>query len=250
MIASVLIMSGSRTAFIVMLVAFCMNLAAIISRLHEPSAIDLYLLAGAWLIIAITLGWVVARAVFAPGRVTYHRIIGAVLPYLLIALVFVALFIFAGLASPQSFSGLALQDSPSLAANLIYFSFATLTTTGYGDIIPVHPLARSLCNLEAIIGQLYPATLLARLVSLEIEGRRRGDPCRRQVDNQFRLRSRSQRTIRCSRAPFFTRHAGMGLCRRGNRNTGAISNERFGNIRNRLCVYLRRNPCRSRIAGS
>jgi hypothetical protein len=36
----------------------------------------------------------------------------------------------------------------------------------------VHPVARSLCNLETIIGQLYPATLLARLVSLEIEGRR------------------------------------------------------------------------------
>ena len=38
---------------------------------------------------------------------------------------------------------------------------------GYGDIVPMHPLARSLCNVEAIIGQLYPATLLARLVTLE-----------------------------------------------------------------------------------
>jgi hypothetical protein len=56
---------------------------------------------------------------------------------------------------------------------LIYFSFVTLTTVGYGDILPMHPVARSLCNLESIIGQLYPATLLARLVSLEIEGRRR-----------------------------------------------------------------------------
>lgn len=43
----------------------------------------------------------------------------------------------------------------------------------YGDIYPVHPVARSLCNLETIIGQLYPATLLARLVTLELEGRRR-----------------------------------------------------------------------------
>ena len=46
-----------------------------------------------------------------------------------------------------------------------------LTTTGYGDIHPLHPLARSLCNLEAIFGQLYPATLLARLVTLEIAHR-------------------------------------------------------------------------------
>jgi hypothetical protein len=50
---------------------------------------------------------------------------------------------------------------------------ATLTTVGYGDIVPVHPLARSLSNLEAVIGQLYPATLLARLVTLELEDRHR-----------------------------------------------------------------------------
>ncbi|WP_291577128.1 potassium channel family protein [Bradyrhizobium sp.] len=53
----------------------------------------------------------------------------------------------------------------------MYFSFATLTTTGYGNIFPVHPVARSLCNLESIFGQLYPATLLARLVTLELADR-------------------------------------------------------------------------------
>jgi hypothetical protein len=56
---------------------------------------------------------------------------------------------------------------------MLYFSLTTLTTTGFGDITPVHPFARSLANLEAIIGQLYPATILARLVTLELEHRRR-----------------------------------------------------------------------------
>jgi len=65
-----------------------------------------------------------------------------------------------------------VEDSPKLATQLIYFSFATMTTTGYGDISPLHPMARALCNLEAIFGQLYPATLLARLVTLEIEHRK------------------------------------------------------------------------------
>jgi hypothetical protein len=55
---------------------------------------------------------------------------------------------------------------------LFYFSIVTLTSTGYGDIFPVHPVARSLCNLETILGELYPATLLARLVTLEMETRR------------------------------------------------------------------------------
>ena len=45
---------------------------------------------------------------------------------------------------------------------LVYYSLSTLTSTGYGDIIPKHPLARSLSNLESVIGQLFPATLLAR----------------------------------------------------------------------------------------
>jgi Ion channel len=47
-----------------------------------------------------------------------------------------------------------------------------LTSLGYGDIVPVHPYARSLANIEAVIGQLFPATLLARLVTLELQSRR------------------------------------------------------------------------------
>jgi hypothetical protein len=52
---------------------------------------------------------------------------------------------------------------------LIYFSFVTLTTVGYGDVTPVHPLARSLALMEGLTGQLYPAILLARLVTLHAQ---------------------------------------------------------------------------------
>ncbi|MEM7717215.1 MAG: potassium channel family protein [Cyanobacteria bacterium P01_A01_bin.68] len=55
----------------------------------------------------------------------------------------------------------------------MYFSFTTLTTLGYGDIIPVSPLAKMLTNLEAIIGQLYPAILIAILVGGYISQRRK-----------------------------------------------------------------------------
>jgi hypothetical protein len=80
---------------------------------------------------------------------------------------------FVGLLIPGAFSGIRFEDGPALQSNLIYFSFVTLTSTGFGDIVPLHPLARSLCNVEGIIGQLFPATLLARLVSLEV-GNTRG----------------------------------------------------------------------------
>jgi Ion channel len=114
----------------------------------------------------------VARAVFGPGRITYHRVVGAVLLYMIMGLVFVALYGFIVLTIPDAFTNLAtLKGDFVVAGNLIYFSFVTLTTTGYGDIAPLHPYARSLANIEAIIGQIYPATLLARLVTLELENR-------------------------------------------------------------------------------
>jgi hypothetical protein len=135
----------------------------------KSSRIDLYLDSTAWLIAGVALSVVVARAVFGPGKVTYHRIVGAVLLYLTIGLVFVALFGFVALSVPEAFVNLkTLQGDFAIAGNLVYFSFVTLTTTGYGDIAPLHPYARSLANVEAIIGQIYPATLLARLVTLEL----------------------------------------------------------------------------------
>jgi hypothetical protein len=77
---------------------------------------------------------------------------------------------FLGLSAADAFKGIEFVDDRSLASKVFYLSFATLTTTGYGDIVPVHPWARSLCNIEAVIGQLYPATPLARLVTLELGG--------------------------------------------------------------------------------
>ena len=49
---------------------------------------------------------------------------------------------------------------------VFYFSFVTLTTVGYGDILPAHKVTMIMSNLEAIVGQLYPAVIIARLVSL------------------------------------------------------------------------------------
>jgi hypothetical protein len=172
MIAGVVVISGSLTATVLMAIALTLNVAVIVSRLYHPFGFDLHLVALAWLILAGTLGTVVAKRVFGEGQVGFHRIVGAVFLYLLIAVMFVSLYVVVGALAPGAFSGLVLDDSPKLASAVIYFSFVTLTSVGYGDILPVHPVARSLCNLESVIGQLYPATLLARLVSLELEGRR------------------------------------------------------------------------------
>jgi hypothetical protein len=165
--AALLVVSGSLLPVLWTLLAVALSvLAAVLRVAHSDFA--LYSDAAAWVILGLSTGWVVARAVFGPGRVNYHRIVGAILLYLLIGATFVAFFTFIGLLVPGAFSGIRFEDGPALDSNLIYFSFVTLTSTGFGDILPLHPLARSLCNVEAIVGQLFPATLLARLVSLEV----------------------------------------------------------------------------------
>ena len=97
--------------------------------------------------------------------------------YLMIGMTFVALYALAGFELPNAFTGLsAASDRQGFLSELIYFSFVTLTSVGYGDILPAHPLIRGIASFEATVGQLFPATLLARLVSLELahSGRDKG----------------------------------------------------------------------------
>lgn len=56
----------------------------------------------------------------------------------------------------------------TMQPRFLYYSFTTLTTLGYGDITPIHPYARSLAVLESLVGVIYPAVLIARLVSLDV----------------------------------------------------------------------------------
>jgi hypothetical protein len=113
----------------------------------------------------------VAVQVFGEGPVTGHRIRGAIVVYLLLGGLWSLLYQVVALTIPQAFrlpEGMAGGDPDALQRLMTYYSFITLTTTGYGDISPVHPVARTLSMLEALVGQLYPAITLARLVSLGV----------------------------------------------------------------------------------
>jgi hypothetical protein len=113
----------------------------------------------------------VAVQVFGEGPVTGHRIRGAIVVYLLLGGLWALLYQVVALTIPQAFrlpEGLAGGDPDALQRLMTYYSFITLTTTGYGDIIPIHPVTRTLAMLEALVGQLYPAITLARLVSLAV----------------------------------------------------------------------------------
>lgn len=120
--------------------------------------------AAAGLVSVAAMSFVVLAQTFRAGPVNVHRIQGAIAAYLMLGLSWALAYELVALLVPEAFSGAGLggADRPSF----IYYSFVTLTTVGYGDITPVHPVARSLAVAEALTGQLYPAILLARLVSL------------------------------------------------------------------------------------
>jgi len=74
---------------------------------------------------------------------------------------------------PAAFGGLDAEPWFQLFPDMVYLSFITLTTVGYGDILPVEPLARFLAFAEAVVGQFYVAILVASLVGLRLAGNRR-----------------------------------------------------------------------------
>jgi hypothetical protein len=114
-----------------------------------------------------TLSWLIIGRVFRGGSITIYRIYGAIAAYLLLGIFWGELYMLVYFLDPNSFTPLAtVPIERSDIFELMYFSYVTLTTVGFGDITPLHPLARSLATLEALVGQLYPAILLARLVTL------------------------------------------------------------------------------------
>src|SRR5208337_1410535 len=124
--------------------------------------------------LGILLAVVIAQ-VFRDGPVTAHRIRGAIVIYLLLGVMWAFTYQVVALTIPQAFrlpEGLIAGEPDALRRELTYFSVVTLTTTGYGDITAVHPVARTLVMLEALVGQLYPAIVLAWLVSLAIMHRK------------------------------------------------------------------------------
>jgi hypothetical protein len=160
--------------FIYLVAALAMSTLAVdliaeLAPSHRRSVLDTILkLACLSILVFMTL-----KRTLRPGPVTVYRVIGGIAGYLLIGLTWT----FAYQLLVQQAPG-AIQFEPGMADtlsgqpnHLIYFSFTTLTTVGYGDVHPVHPVARSLAVAEALIGQLYIAILIASLVGMALQAK-------------------------------------------------------------------------------
>jgi ion channel len=100
-------------------------------------------------------------------RVTLNTIAGAVCGYLLIGLAFASLYMVLVIVDPNAFTLVDTKEVVSglIWPDLVFFSFVTLTTLGYGDITPITTRAQSLTIIEAVVGVFYMGVLVAWLVS-------------------------------------------------------------------------------------
>jgi hypothetical protein len=126
-------------------------------------------------VVFLVLAAVVAvRAIFLPGPVDLNRVTGSLCVYLLIGIAWAELYQLLHGYDPGSFAGIEQQQGHALSWRFLYFSFVTLTTLGYGDVLPLTIYAQTLTAMETVIGQFYLAVLVAALVSAYLSDVRGG----------------------------------------------------------------------------
>ena len=124
-----------------------------------------------YMIYIITL---VVSQIFASRIITAYQIGGGVAAYILLGHIWASIYLTIYIIQPDSFQygGEVIQNHDALR-QLSYFSFVTLTTIGYGDVTAVSSAARILVMMEGLLGQLFPAIFIAKLVSHHIEDSRK-----------------------------------------------------------------------------
>ena len=110
--------------------------------------------------------WLAIQQVLSADTIYRNRISGAICFYLLLGMIYLLLM----RAEPDSFAGIASTDWQESYLRMVYFSFITLTTLGYGDISAALPVSRFFVYLEAIVGQFYLAILVASLIGMRFSG--------------------------------------------------------------------------------
>jgi Ion channel len=182
LVLSILLLSGavatkrSRTLTILVVLMTIAGLVVhwtgvYVPKFGHPVLESILLLSCLFAFAAVTL-----TQVFSPGAINLHRVLGAVAAYLLIGLMWSYAYSLADLMVPGSIHPtMSSQESTAPMGRYVYFSFTTLTTVGYGDIVPVHPVARTLAVAEALIGQLYPAVLIAGLLGMALQPQKSAD---------------------------------------------------------------------------
>ncbi len=109
---------------------------------------------------------VILRSVIRAAKVTIDTLYGAVAAYVLLGISWGSMYFLVESFWPSSFTSPIMPGTQISGPDFIFFSFVTLTTIGYGDIVPASGMAKSFVILEAVTGIMYPAVMIARLIAL------------------------------------------------------------------------------------
>ena len=108
------------------------------------------------------------RSLLTGERIDLNMIMGSICVYILVGISWSIFYYFELVMHPGAFNGIVAQGSKQQFTELLYYSYVTLSTLGYGDITPVTPIARTLAYLEALFGQFYIAILVASFVGMHV----------------------------------------------------------------------------------
>jgi hypothetical protein len=163
-------LAGSRSQMrLFSIIPILLIVVSILRLVFEYPIFDYFEFLIMLLTFALLIGMVLVK-VFENGSISIHRVIGSILAYMLIGNVWSQMFQFFYIHLPGSLLVPEIYSQTGVPTSVfLYFSYTTLTTTGYGDILPVHALTRTLVIIEQLIGVLYPVVLIGRLVSLVTE---------------------------------------------------------------------------------
>ncbi|KYJ87680.1 potassium channel family protein [Sulfurovum riftiae] len=124
----------------------------------------------ALLFIYFTAAFLLAvKHVLFEGDIDENKIIGSLSLYLLIGLIWSVIYLFLLIADPSSFSGVEITNWQESFSRVAYYSFVTLTTLGYGDILPTNHIAEFFVYLEAVFGVFYMAIIVSSLIALRLD---------------------------------------------------------------------------------
>jgi hypothetical protein len=153
-------------------VSACVALAPVMLFIDSDELLGIAYLVPAALLVTATLPVTISR-VLRHRRVTYETVLGALCAYVLVGLLFAFVYLAVHEFRDTPFF---VQPEPHKQSEYLYFSFVALTTLGFGDLSPSVGLPQALTVLEALFGQIFLVTLVARLVTLWV--RQSAEPTR------------------------------------------------------------------------
>ena len=127
-----------------------------------------YVILATLLIFFIRAFMVAAKQVLFVGDIDTNKIIGSFTLYILLGLIWTVIYLLILSMDPQAFSGIEAANWQQIFARVAYYSFVTLTTLGYGDVLPTNHIAEFFVYMEAITGVFYMAIIVASLISLHL----------------------------------------------------------------------------------